>query len=259
MTESITTENEQWRLRVVPDAAAMSAAAADIVAADLARKPNLVFAVPTGNTPLGLFDELAARVARGEIDFSKAELFCLDEHLGVSASDPNSLTNWLFRSLIDRTGIPAAQVHALPATTGDPAAAAAAYEQELTASGGLDLAVLGMGPNGHVAYNEPGSTRDSRTRVIDLAPESIAQAAAYWHDTLPVAQQAITMGVGTLLEARRIALIVSGAAKAEMVRRALEEPMSADVPTSWLRLAGPRLDVILDDAAAGRLSRLSRP
>lgn len=253
--ESTGETNEQWRLRIVPDAAAMSAAAADIVEEELARKPDLVFAVPTGNTPLGMFDELARRVGDGTIDFSRAELFCLDEHLGVSASDPNSLTNWLYKSLIDRIGIPDAQVHALPATTGDPAGAAAVYEQELARSGGLDLAVLGMGPNGHVAYNEPGSAPDSRTRVIDLAPDSIAQASAYWHDTLPVSRQAITMGVGTLLEAKRIALIVSGAAKAEMVRRALEEPMSGDVPTSWLRLAGPRLEVILDEAAAGRLHR----
>jgi glucosamine-6-phosphate deaminase len=248
------TGTEAWTLRVVPDAAAMSEAAADIVGEVVRAKPDAALSVPTGSTPLGMFDVLAARVARGELDLSGIELFCLDEYLGVSREDANSLTGWLFASFVERVGIDPQRVHALPSIAADPYAAAAEYEREIAARGGLDLAVLGLGPNGHIAYNEPGAAADSRTRVVRLTPESIAQAAAYWQGSVAIPEQAMTMGVGTLLEAKRIVLIVSGEAKAEIVRRALEGPLSAEAPASWLRLAGPRLEVIADAAAAGRLT-----
>jgi glucosamine-6-phosphate deaminase len=244
---------EGWSLTIVPDAVAMSAAAADIVADVLRARPHAVISLPTGSTPLGMFDVLAARSSRGEIDFSDVELFCLDDYLGVSPDDPNSLTGWLWRSLIARVNIDPARVHAVPATAADPDRAAADYERALAARGGLDLAVLGMGANGHIAFNEPGSSADSRTRVVTLAPETVAQGSGYWDDTTPVPHRAMTVGVGTLLEARRIVLIVSGENKAEALRRALEESMSAEVPASWLRLAGSRLEVIADEDAAREL------
>lgn len=246
---------ESWRLRVVPDPAALSEAAADIVSAAVQQNPRAAIAVPTGKTPLGMFDVLAARAARGEIDFSQVTLFCLDEYLGAGPTDPNSLTRWLYESFIDRVGIMRDNVHVMAATDSDPKAAAQRYEDELREAGGLDLAVLGMGANGHIAFNEPGSAAASRTRMLALAPESIAQAAAYWHDSLPLPSHAISMGVGTLLEARQLALIVTGTSKANVLRMALEEPVSADVPASWLRLAGSRLDVLVDADAASLLHR----
>jgi glucosamine-6-phosphate deaminase len=247
------TATAQWKLSIVPDARAMSEIAADIVVDTVAAKPEAVISFPTGSTPLGMFDLLADRAARGAVDLSHIELFCLDEYVGVSADDPNSLTGWLQSALIDRVGIPPEHVHALPATASDVDAATARYERELAQLGGLDLAVLGLGPNGHIAYNEPGSSVDSRTRVVTLTPESVAQAGAYWHGAVSIPQTAVTIGVATLLEARKIVLLVSGAAKADMLRRTLEEPMSADVPASWLRNAGARLHIVADDAAASKL------
>jgi glucosamine-6-phosphate deaminase len=147
-------------------------------------------------------------------------------------------------------GIDPTRVHVIRADDLDPAAAARRYEAELTALGGLDLAVLGLGPNGHIAYNEPGSAADSRTRDLVLTPDSRTQAATYWEGDVAVPKRAVTIGVGTLLEARRLLLIVSGQRKAQMLRRALREPMTADVPASWLRLAGDRLMTIADEAAA---------
>ncbi len=244
---------DQWKLTVVPDAAAMSETAADIVAATVAAKRDALISVPTGSTPLAMFDLLAERAARGAIDLCQIEVFCLDEYVGVSADDPNSLTGWLQSALIDRAGIPPHHVHALPATAGDIAAAARRYERELAELGGLDLAILGLGPNGHIAYNEPGSAADSRTRVVKLTPGSITQAAAYWQGTVDIPDTAVTIGVGTLLEASQIVLLVSGEAKADMLHRTLEEPMSAEVPASWLRKAGSRLHVIADEAAASKL------
>ena len=194
------------------------------------------------------------RAARGEIDFSGVAVFCLDEYVGVTDEDPNSLTRWLREGFLNRIGIKPDQLHTLPVTADDLVDAAARFEEAIAVRGGLDLAILGLGPNGHVGYNEPGSSADSRTRVIALTPESRSQASAYWEGSVPIPDQAMTMGVGTLLEAKQIVLLVIGEAKAGMLRRALEEPMSADVPASWLRLAGPRLTVIADEAAASDLS-----
>lgn len=237
------------KLVVVVDAAAMGAAAADIVAETVRRLPEAALAVPTGSTPLPMFEALIDRVGRGDLDLSGIQLFCLDEYVGVSPADPNSLTGWLERVFLNRAGIPADHVHTLPSTDPDLAGAPRRYERDLTARGGLELAVLGLGGNGHIAYNEPGSPADSRTRVVTLTPESVAQAAGYFEGrTVPT--RAMTVGVGTLLEARRILLIVSGAAKAGVLRRTLHEPMTADVPASWLRLAGDRVTVIADEAAA---------
>jgi glucosamine-6-phosphate deaminase len=244
---------ENWKLVVYPDAAAASLAAADCVAATVLGKADATISLPTGSTPLLLFDILAARAARGEIDFSGVHLFCLDEYVGVTPGDPMSLTRWLWDAFLHRVGFSPDQVHALPATADDLVTAAGGFEEVIARRGGLDLAVLGLGPNGHIGYNEPGSSANSRTRVVALTPESRAQASAYWEGAVPIPDHAMTMGVGTLLEAKQLVLLVTGEAKADILRRTLEEPMSANIPASWLRVAGPRLTVIADEAAASQV------
>ncbi len=244
---------ESWTLTVVPDAETVGRRAADVVAEVVNGNPDAVIAVPTGRTPLGMFGDLGDRVARQELDLSRISLVCLDEYVGLGPEGPNSLTRWLGDHFMTQAGVAAARVVTMPVTERDLMAGAAGYEAELTARGGLDLAVLGLGPNGHIAYNEPGSTAISRTRVIDLTAESMSRAAEEWTGGSRVPHQAMTIGVGTLLEARAVVLIVTGAGKAEMLRRALRELPSADVPASWLRLAGDRLTVIADEAAASRL------
>jgi glucosamine-6-phosphate deaminase len=245
---------ENWKLSIFRDASAASEAAADRVAATIANDSDAAIALPTGSTPLIMFDILAARAARGEVDFSGVHLFCLDEYVGVTPHDQVSLTRWLRDAFLQRVGLQDDQVHPLPSTADDLVAAASEFDQAIAARGGLNLAVLGLGPNGHIGYNEPGSSADSRTRVVTLTPESRSQATAYWDGAAQIPDRAMTMGVGTLLEAKQIVLLVTGEAKAEMLRRTLAEPMSADVPASWLRLAGPRLTIIADEAAASELS-----
>ncbi|MDF3015152.1 MAG: nagB [Thermomicrobiales bacterium] len=246
--------SENWTFTVVHDALAASNYAADIVSNTLRSKPDATIAFPTGTTPLAMFDLLAARAARGETDFSGVKIFCLDEYVGATVEDPNSLTRWLSEALLNRIGIKTDQLHTLPVTAEDLVASAAEYDRAISARGGLDLAILGLGPNGHIGYNEPGSSADSRTRVIALTAKSRDQASAYWEGSLAIPDHAMTMGVGTLLESKQIVLLVTGEAKAEMLRRTLQEPMSAEVPASWLRIAGPRLTVIADEAAAGDLT-----
>lgn len=238
-------------LRVLPSADDVAREAAGVVAGVVAAKPNAVLALPTGTTPLGMFKDLVRRIRSGEADFSRATFFCLDEYLGVSREDPNSLTGWLFREFFDPAGIEPGQVETVPSEPADPIAAAAAYEARLAAAGGLDLVVLGIGENGHIAFNEPGSTRDSRTRLLDLTPESQAQAAAYWAGSFPAPTQAMTIGVATILDARQILLIATGAAKSPVLERALRGPITDDVPASHLRSAPEKVTVLIDKAASG--------
>ena len=239
-------------LVVVKDADAMSQMAAEIVAEVLTIRSTAPISLPTGSTPVGMFEKLIAASQANELDLSRFQLFCLDEYLGVTQDNPNTLTSWLKRTLIEPAGIPMANVHILPVDDADPAAGAKRYDQSIRDAGNLALAVLGIGNNGHIAYNEPGSDADSRTRVIDLTQESIDQAAGYF-DGASVPTKAMTVGVGTLMESDRIVLIASGLGKAEILRRALREPMSSDVPASWLRLVPDQVTIILDEAAASLL------
>ena len=246
--------DDAYRLEVVADGDAMSQRAAEVVADAVAAKPDLVLAMPTGSTPVGLFRRLAARAEAGEVDFSRVRLVTLDEYVGLPEGDPNRLVVWLRDVFAGPVGIADDRILAVPADAPDPVAAAARFEADLAVLGGLDLAVLGIGANGHIAYNAPPAAVNSRTRVVPLAVSSVAGAAQAWHPTCPVGTHAMTVGVGTLLGAKRIVLIASGAGKAEIVRRALMDPMSEDVPASWLGRAGDRLTVILDRGAAARLS-----
>src|SRR5688572_11715211 len=149
---------ENWKFSIYRDASAASEAAANRVAATILDKPDATISLPTGSTPLIMFDILAARAARGEIDFSGVHLFCLDEYVGVTPEDRVSLTRWLRDAFLQRVGLPGERVHPLPSTADELVAAASEFDQAIAARGGLDLAVLGLGPNGHIGYNAPGSS-----------------------------------------------------------------------------------------------------
>ncbi len=239
-------------LTVVRDYEAMSCRAADVVVQAIQAHPDGAITVPTGSTPSGMYQELVDRIHRGDADFSRVQIFCLDDYLGQTPEDEASLTKLLIQEFLEPGDIPAENVHFIPTTTADPHAAAEQYEREIVEAGGLELAVVGLGPNGHIAFNEPGSGPDTRTRVIDLTQESRDQNAAYYEGA-EIPAQAITMGLGTILGAKRILMIVSGQSKSEIVRETLTGPMTSDVPGSWLQLAGARLEVVMDKDAASAL------
>lgn len=237
------------KISIVPDYDAMSLRGADVVTGVLTRNPSCALCLPTGNTPLGMFQILIDRISSGSLDATRAQWFLLDEYVGIDDDDPESLTGWLKREFLTPAGIPEANIHELPTKSGDLAAAARQYEQDLADAGGFELAVLGLGGNGHIAYNEPGSTAHSRTRVLTLTEESIEQARGYFHGrTVPT--QAISAGVATLLEARSIVLLVSGESKAEILRDAVFGPQTSANPASFLQLAGDRVEIVADQAAA---------
>lgn len=244
---------EKPRVTIVEDYDALSALAADRVCDVVKEYPDGAITVPTGSTPKGMYAELARRINAGEVDFSRVQIFCLDDYLGQTPEDEASLTKLLIRDFLVPANIPTENVHFIPTITDDPAAAAAQYEADIAAAGGLKLAVIGLGPNGHVAFNEPGSGPDTRTRVIDLTRESRDQNAAYY-DGAEIPEKAITMGLGTILDAERLVMIVNGEAKSEIVREMVEDPMTDDLPGSWMGLAGARAELIVDKAAGSRLS-----
>lgn len=228
----------------------MSAAAADHIAAVIARQPDAAISFATGNTPMGAYRALAERVCVGALDMRAVRAFQLDEYLDLESDDWRSLLLWLARSVIQPCHVE--NVFALPAQAPHLPVACAAFERQIVDEGGIDLQILGLGPNGHLGFNEPGSLFDSRTREVTLAPQSIASNAVYWGGEAHVPRRSLTQGLGTIVEAREIILLVSGAHKAGILARALEGPVSPDVPASLLQ-RHPALTVYADEAAANAL------
>src|SRR5689334_10198363 len=161
------------KLIVANDYAELSRVGADLMQQMIAAKPDAAVVLATGNTPMGMYQELAARYRRGEIDTSRLRVFQLDAYLGLTPDDPRSLYGWLARAFLEPLGIPAEHVVALPGDAPDPAAVCRAFDAAVAAAGGFDLAVLGLGPNGHLGFNEPPADPDSLTRVVDLTDESV--------------------------------------------------------------------------------------
>ena len=239
--------HEKPRITVVDDYDAMSIMAADRVTDIINAFPDGAITVPTGSTPAGMYKELVRRINAGELDASRVKIFCLDDYLGQTPEDEASLTKLLIREFLEPANIPMENVYFVPTVSDDPHAAAKQYEADIAAAGGLKLAVIGLGNNGHVAFNEPGSGPDTRTRLVDLTRESRDQNAAYYEGA-EIPEQAITMGIGTILDAENIVMIVSGEGKADIVGEMVNGPMTDDVPASWMGKAGARTELIVDKA-----------
>ena len=227
---------------------------AERVAAELAtrlvERPSLRICLPTGDTPSPVYAALLAAETRGEVSFGEATLVMLDEWVGLPPGDPARCDVRLRTELLDRLGTPPAAFAAMDVDGPDPDEAAARHD---VAAIGLDLAVLGLGMNGHVGFNEPGARPDDPTRLVCLAISSREAATARYGATrAPTA--GITVGLARLLEAGECWLLVTGERKARILRRALQEPEGPDCPASFLR-RHPGLTVFADESAAGLLRR----
>jgi glucosamine-6-phosphate deaminase len=229
--------------------------AARIVARLIRGKPDAALALPTGSTPRGIYAELARLHREEGLSFARASAFNLDEYVGIPAEHPGSFRRAMREGLYRHVDLPPAQAHAPDGEAADLPAACARYEGEIAAAGGLDLALLGLGTDGHIAFNEPTSSFSSRTRLKTLADETRAANQGTFGPE-PVPRHALTMGIATILEARRCLLVAFGAAKAAAVAKMIEGPLTALVPASALQLH-PHATVIVDDAAAEGL-RLRR-
>lgn len=233
---------------ILADADAVADAGARLFARALAEEPALPAVIATGNSPMALYARLAALQAAGETDARAMTAFQLDTYTGIPDDDPRSLWGWMERAFVSPLGLRAHQIRRLDGMAPDPQAECARLDAAVAASGGLGLAVLGLGPNGHLGFNEPGSAADAPSRPVRLTAESLQSNAAYWGGEGRVPRHALTMGMAPLLAARRILLVVTGAHKHAILRATVEGPVSAAVPASFLQ-ALPQAVVLADRAA----------
>lgn len=223
---------------------------ADRLAALVQAKPDAVLGLATGSTPLGVYDRLARRHHRAGLDFSRVTCFNLDEYYPMTPASPHSYHHFMQENLFRQINCPRWFVpDGRPRGEDEIAQACRSYEAHIAAAGGIDLQLLGIGRSGHIGFNEPGSMPDSRTRLVTLDPVTRQDAADSFDGLENVPRQAVSMGIGTILDAREIVIMASGAAKADIVRSAWTEDVSGRVPASWVRLH-PNTRLCLDEGAA---------
>ncbi|MCC3266985.1 glucosamine-6-phosphate deaminase [Arthrobacter gengyunqii] len=227
---------------------AAGAAGAVVVRACVQANPDAVLGFATGSSPLPLYDALADF----GLDFSGVRGFALDEYIGLPPGDPRSYGAVIDSEVVQRLGMRPGSVLLPDVAAGDLEAAAREYEQAIRDAGGVDLQILGIGHNGHLAFNEPGAALDSRTRVEQLAERTRRANARFFDSPDQVPTRCMTQGIGTILDARQLLLVAHGADKADIIARALQGPVTPDCPASALQLH-PRVTVILDQAAAAGL------
>jgi glucosamine-6-phosphate deaminase len=229
--------------------------AAQLIAHAVRKNPALRLGLATGTTMLGMYQELV-RLRRDEsLSFSEVITFNLDEYLGLSATHPHSFHCFMRRHFFDYVDVRPCNIH-IPdgAISGDYIEYCRRYEDAIRQAGGIDLQVLGIGRNGHVGFNEPTSSLGSRTRLKVLSQETIDDNRSSFGADADIPRCAITMGIGTILEARRILLLASGAAKAEAVAKAIEGPVSASVTASALQMH-PDVTFVVDQEAGSQLKQ----
>lgn len=235
------------------DYEAVSAEAANVVVHRLLTKPNLVLGLATGSTPIGLYNELIRRCRDDGLDLTKITTFNLDEYVGLPPHHPQSYHRFMKDHLFDHVNLDPRFVHVPNGMAEDVAAHCDWYEQQIERAGGIDLQILGIGANGHIAFNEPGSSLGSRTRVKTLTRETREANARFFATMDEVPRYALTMGIGTIMEARELIMLVTGEAKADALRAAVEGPLTAMSPASMIQMHRSAF-VIVDRAAASKLS-----
>ncbi|MDO5704132.1 MAG: glucosamine-6-phosphate deaminase [Paracoccus sp. (in: a-proteobacteria)] len=224
---------------------------ARLIVEQVQARGDSVLGLATGATMVPIYAALRAAYRAGQISFAQVTTFNLDEYLGLSPADPRSYRATMQAELFDHVDIDPARTHLPIGDTPDPKAEAARYEAAIAAAGGIDLQLLGIGRNGHIGFNEPISSLTSRTRVKALTPDTRAANAHYFPDD-DMPRFALTMGVGTIMEARHCLMLATGPAKADAVAATIEGPLSAACPASVLQMHR-RATVVLDRSAAGRL------
>lgn len=236
----------------------MSKVAAKIVASEMRKKAEkgmvLKLGLATGSTPIGLYRELIRMHKAEGLDFSTVITFNLDEYIGLAPDHPQSYHYFMWENLFKHVNINPKNVHIPDGLAKDLETHCEQYEQAIKDAGGIDLQILGLGRDGHIGFNEPGSSLASRTRIKTLAEETIIDNSRFFKSMEEVPRYAITMGVGTILEAKKIILLANGRHKAEALAKMVEGPVTAEITASALQLH-PHTIVICDEEAAVNLRR----
>lgn len=232
---------------------AMSKQAAEMIADVIRHKPRAILGLATGSTPLGTYKQMIRLHKEEGLDFSRVATFNLDEYVGLAHEHPQSYHYFMWENLFKHININPKNVHIPDGTAKDIPAFCSWYEEQIVKAGGLDLQLLGIGGNGHIAFNEPGSSLGSRTRVKTLDDKTRQDNARFFRNLNEVPRYAITMGIGTIMDARQLILLANGEGKADAIARTCEGPITAMVPATIVQLH-PRATIIIDKAAAAKLT-----
>jgi glucosamine-6-phosphate deaminase len=245
------------RIRIFDTPAALARALAGDIARALAAHPTLVLGLATGRTPIPLYRELVRYHAAGRADFSRATTFNLDEFLGVSAKDPRSYRAFMEKHLFGHVNLSPRRIHVLNGAVRpgrDVQRECDRYERAIERAGGLDVQILGLGMNGHIGFNEPARALVARTHCVRLKPATRrANATLFGNRVCAVPREALSMGMATILHAKRIVLLATGSTKARCVERMIAGPVTPRLPASFLQLHR-HVEIWLDRAAAGNLA-----
>jgi glucosamine-6-phosphate deaminase len=237
------------KVTVFKDERTLAKTLATEIAATLRETPGTVFGLPTGRTPIRLYHELGTLHA----DFSRATTFNLDEFLGIGPDHPGSYRAFMEQHLFSRVNLAPERIHVLNGAAPDPEAECARYEQAIEDAGGIDLQLLGIGTNGHIGFNEPARELAARTHRVTLkASTRRSNAALFGGEAGSVPAEALSMGMGTILHARRIVLIATGKSKARCIDLVVNGAITTKLPASFLQLH-PQVELMLDGGAAAAL------
>jgi glucosamine-6-phosphate deaminase len=239
---------------ILPTASEASEVAARLVARQLREKPNSVLGLATGSTPSRLYQLLARMHREDGLDFSKATTFNLDEYVNLDPNHPASYHQFMEENFFSHVNVRRESVHIPDGMIADVPAHCSDYERAIRKAGGIDLQILGLGSDGHLGFNEPGSSLASRTRIKTLTERTRSDNARFFTDAQEVPHHVITMGLGTIMESRMCLLLAFGKAKAEAVAASVEGPVTASVPGSLLQFH-PQAKVLLDAESASSLTR----
>ena len=226
----------------------MSRKAATIIAAQVVNKPDCVLGLATGSTPIGTYKRLIEMYKEGDLDFSKVKTANLDEYKGLTRENDQSYYYFMYNNLFKDINIDMKNTNIPNGTEPDSTKECARYEEIIKKLGGVDLQLLGLGHNGHIGFNEPKDYFVKNTQCVDLQESTIEANKRFFNDISEVPRQAYTMGIGTIMSAKKILLVVNGKAKAEIVNKVINGPITPEVPASILQLH-PDVTIVADEEA----------
>lgn len=236
------------RIYKAEDYAGMSRKAANIVSAQVIMKPDCVLGLATGSTPIGLYKQLVDWYNKGDLDFSEVRTVNLDEYKGLSRDNDQSYYYFMHKNLFDHVNIPVENTHLPDGMELDSEKECNRYSRLIQSMGGVDLQVLGIGHNGHIGFNEPGESFEKQVHCVNLTTSTIEANKRFFASAEDVPKQAYTMGIKTIMKAKKILIVASGEDKAEIVKKAFFGPITPQVPASVLQLHND-VTLVADEAA----------
>ena len=229
----------------------LSRKAANIISAQIIMKPDCVLGLATGSSPIGTYKQLIEWYNKGDLDFAKVTTINLDEYKGLGPDNDQSYRYFMNTNLFDHVNIDKARTFVPDGLEPDPQKACAAYNEIIRSHGGIDLQLLGLGRNGHIGFNEPGAAFEKETHCVDLTESTIQANKRFFENEADVPRQAYTMGIGTIMSAKKILVVVTGEDKAEILNKVINGPITPQVPASILQLH-PDVTIVADEAALSK-------